>query len=48
MQAASDFLVGFSIFLIISGIIGTVFVLQDLQDNTSQDVRSEASTGEAI
>ncbi|MCA9369384.1 hypothetical protein KC721_03730 [Candidatus Woesebacteria bacterium] len=44
MQATSDFLVGFSVFLIISGLIGTVFVLQDLQENTSQDVRSDAST----
>jgi len=44
IQAFSDFLIGFSIFLIIAGLIGTAFVIQDLQDNTSQDVRSDAST----
>lgn len=46
VQAFSDFLVGFSIFLIVAGLIGTVFVIQDIQENTSQDVRSEASTTE--
>lgn len=46
VQAFSDFLIGFSIFLIVAGLIGTVFVIQDLQENTSQDVRSEAKTAE--
>lgn len=47
-QAVSDFLIGFSIFLIVSGIIGTAVVLQNLQENESQDLRSEASTAEVV
>lgn len=46
LQTFSDFLVGFSIFLIVAGVIGTVFVIQDMQENTSQDVRSEARTAD--
>lgn len=47
-QAVSDFLVGFSIFLIVAGIIGIAVVLQNLQDDTSQDLRSDASTAEVV
>ena len=40
----SGALFGFSIFLVVAGIIGSFFVLQDLQSNKSVDVRSDAST----